>query len=406
VDVSTDHHAMILQMMLANSDRLSAQIAELDGRIQEALSPFCAQSDRLADIPGVDVIAAAELIAEVGVDMTRFPSAAHLVSWAKFCPQTRQSAGKSKSQGRGKGNPWLAGDAGPGGIRQLPLWDLPGRPLPAPGPSARQTKSHRRHRQFVLTVVYHLLLDADARFCDLGPGYYESRIDKHRRARDLATQLQALTGQHIVIRDGKTVITYTPPPNPKTTPAQRDPAPPGTFSLPAHHPIFGSAAAVVRSVQVGVRVDPDHKGLRVMFRDAGQCRQRRRAARERREGDVPALDNSDVFALQFAQSRKRGRKCCQPGFRVSGLRLPDQCGREVKPLTQFMTHDGCALHAAIVVITCWANKHDEATFFPWVHHSFTLSRSEIDPGYTWIARLRRRTARFETCCSNNCSLSD
>jgi len=108
----TDHHAMILQMMLANSDRLSAQIAELDGRIEEALSPFCAQSARLADVPGVDVMAAAELIAEVGVDMTRFPSAAHLVSWAKFCPQTHQSAGKSKSQGRGKGNPWLAGTLG------------------------------------------------------------------------------------------------------------------------------------------------------------------------------------------------------------------------------------------------------------------------------------------------------
>ena len=61
----------------------------------------------------------------------------------------------------------------------------------------------------VLTVVYHLLSDPDARFCDLGPGYYESRINKHRRARDLATQLQALTGQHIAIRDGKAVITDT-----------------------------------------------------------------------------------------------------------------------------------------------------------------------------------------------------
>jgi len=61
----------------------------------------------------------------------------------------------------------------------------------------------------LLTVVYHLLLNSDARFCDLGPGYYESRINKHRRARDLATQLQALTGQHIVIRDGKAVITDT-----------------------------------------------------------------------------------------------------------------------------------------------------------------------------------------------------
>ena len=61
----------------------------------------------------------------------------------------------------------------------------------------------------MLTVIYHPLCDPDARFCDLGPGYYESRINKHRRARDLATQLQVLTGQHIVIRDGKAVITET-----------------------------------------------------------------------------------------------------------------------------------------------------------------------------------------------------
>ena len=58
----------------------------------------------------------------------------------------------------------------------------------------------------VLTVVYHLLADPEARFDDLGPGFYESRINTNRRARNLATQLQAITGQKIVIRDGKAVI--------------------------------------------------------------------------------------------------------------------------------------------------------------------------------------------------------
>ena len=66
-----------------------------------------------------------------------------------------------------------------------------------------------RHGNSVLTVIYHLLSDPDATFCDLGPGYYESQIIKYRRARDLATQLQALTGQHIAIRDGKAVVTNT-----------------------------------------------------------------------------------------------------------------------------------------------------------------------------------------------------
>ena len=59
----------------------------------------------------------------------------------------------------------------------------------------------------VLTIVYHLLSDADLDFCELGPTHYESQINKNRRARDLATQLQSLTGQRIVIRDGKATIT-------------------------------------------------------------------------------------------------------------------------------------------------------------------------------------------------------
>ena len=81
----TDHHAAILRMMLDNTDRISAQIAALDARIEKEIGPFSGQAARLAEIPGVDAVAAAELIAEIGVDMTRFPSDAHLVSWAKFC---------------------------------------------------------------------------------------------------------------------------------------------------------------------------------------------------------------------------------------------------------------------------------------------------------------------------------
>jgi transposase len=164
---------------------------------------------RLADIPGVDSVAAAELIGEIGGDMTRFPSATHLVSWAKFCPQTHQSAGKSRSKGRGKGNPWLAGTLGRIAFANCRSDTFLG--------ARYQRLARRRGKQkalvatgnSILTVVYHLLSDPDARFGDLGPGYYESRISKHRRARDLATQLQALTGQRIAIHDGKAVITDT-----------------------------------------------------------------------------------------------------------------------------------------------------------------------------------------------------
>ena len=202
----TDHHAVMLRMMLDNIDRMSAQITALDGRIEEAVAPFSDRVDRLVDLPGVDRVAAAELIGEIGVDTSRFPTAAHLVSWAKFCPQTHQSAGKTKRKGRGKGNPWLGGTLG------RIVFGL-SRTDTFLGTRYRRLAKRRGKQKAivalgnsVLTVVYHLLADPEARFDDLGPGFYESRINTNRRARNLATQLQAITGQKIVIRDGKAVI--------------------------------------------------------------------------------------------------------------------------------------------------------------------------------------------------------
>ena len=202
----TDHHAVMLRMMLDNIDRISAQITALDGRIEEAVAPFYDRVDRLVDLPGVDRVAAAELIGEIGVDTSRFPTAAHLVSWAKFCPQTHQSAGKTKRKGRGKGNPWLGGTLG------RIVFGL-SRTDTFLGTRYRRLAKRRGKQKAivalgnsVLTVVYHLLADPEARFDDLGPGFYESRINTNRRARNLATQLQAITGQKIVIRDGKAVI--------------------------------------------------------------------------------------------------------------------------------------------------------------------------------------------------------
>ena len=137
---------------------------------------------------------------------SRFPTAAHLVSWAKFCPQTHQSAGKTKRKGRGKGNPWLGGTLG------RIVFGL-SRTDTFLGTRYRRLAKRRGKQKAivalgnsVLTVVYHLLADPKARFDDLGPGFYESRINTNRRARNLATQLQAITGQKIVIRDGKAVI--------------------------------------------------------------------------------------------------------------------------------------------------------------------------------------------------------
>jgi hypothetical protein len=194
----------MLRMMLDNIDRMSAQITALDGRIAEAvaLSPI-GWTDWLT-CPG-STTAAAELIGEIGVDTSRFPTAAHLRR-AKFCPQTHQSAGKTKRKGRGKGNPWLGGTLG------RIVFGL-SRTDTFLGTRYRRLAKRRGKQKAivalgnsVLTVVYHLLADPKARFDDLGPGFYESRINTNRRARNLATQLQAITGQKIVIRDGKAVI--------------------------------------------------------------------------------------------------------------------------------------------------------------------------------------------------------
>lgn len=202
----TDRHAVILRMMLDNDDRISGQIAALDAQIEAAIAPFARQAAQLCDLPGIDTVAAAELIGEIGVDMSRFPTPQHLVSWAKFCPRPHESAGKRRSSSRGKGNPWIAGILGRIvfslsrtdtflGARYRRLVRRRGKPkaLVAVGNS-------------VLIAVWHLLADPDAVFSDLGPSHFESRINAERRARNLATQLEAITGQKILIRGGKAII--------------------------------------------------------------------------------------------------------------------------------------------------------------------------------------------------------
>jgi transposase len=106
-----DHHAFPCPRMVRRIDALSADIGEVDTRIEELVVTFAGTVRRLDEIVGVAVTSAHELIAETGVNRTVFPTAAHLVSWAKFAPVDNSCAGK-KAGSTGKGNPRLAATLG------------------------------------------------------------------------------------------------------------------------------------------------------------------------------------------------------------------------------------------------------------------------------------------------------
>jgi transposase len=150
-----DHHRFLLARMLARVDAVDVDIAAVDNQIGDHLAPIDDAVARLDEIPGIGPTAAAIIIAELGLDMTRFPTPAHLASWAKFAPGINSSAGKTKSNGStGHGNRYLARVLGEGGGRSWPNRHLPRRPLPTHRPPTRQEQSHRRGRP--LTTGDHL----------------------------------------------------------------------------------------------------------------------------------------------------------------------------------------------------------------------------------------------------------
>jgi transposase len=100
-----DHHAFLLARMLARIDAIDTDIAAVDQEIEQHVAPFASMIAVLDDIPGIAPVAAAAILAEIGVDMSRFPTPAHLCSWAKFAPGISSSTGKTKGSGTtGHGN--------------------------------------------------------------------------------------------------------------------------------------------------------------------------------------------------------------------------------------------------------------------------------------------------------------
>lgn len=188
-----DHHAFLLTRMLARIDALSADIAALDARIDEQIAPFADALDRLDEIPGIGRVGAQVIIAEVGLDMGRFPTPGHLASWARFAPGIKESAGRKKGAGStGHGNPYLAralGEAAVGASRTNTFLGERYRRIARRRGKKRAVVAVGRS---ILIIVWHLLAEEDTRFTDLGPGFYDARAGSDRTKRNHVRQLEAL----------------------------------------------------------------------------------------------------------------------------------------------------------------------------------------------------------------------
>jgi transposase len=189
----TDHHGFLLATMLGRIDQASADIATLEAKIGEQIAPFQQAAERLDEITGVGRTAAHVIIAEIGIDMGRFPTPAHLASWARYAPGVKQSAGKAKgNSGTGHGNPYLARVLGEAAVAA-------GRTNTFLGERYRRIARRRGKKRAIvavgrsiLIIVWQLLADPDARFCDLGPDYYDTRSNADRAKRTHIRQLEAL----------------------------------------------------------------------------------------------------------------------------------------------------------------------------------------------------------------------
>lgn len=148
--------------------------------------------DRLDEIPGIARHGAQVILAEVGLDMGVFPTPGHLVSWAKLSPRTIQSGARNRSGKTGKGNPYLKGILGEAATAAAKTNTFLGERYRRLVRRVGKLKALVAIARTILVIIWHLLADPAARYHDLGAGYYASRTDKDRKARNHVRQLEAL----------------------------------------------------------------------------------------------------------------------------------------------------------------------------------------------------------------------
>ncbi|HUH68012.1 MAG TPA: IS110 family transposase [Mycobacterium sp.] len=213
-----DHHGELARMLLDQIDALTTQIDALTARIDELLAampdaqpgdshpggPTSGPSigtvsdaalgavDRLDEIPGIGPHIAQVILAEIGLDMSRFPTPAHLVSWAKLCPRTIQSGPLTRGGKTGKGNPYLKGALGDAAAAAAKTNTFLGERYRRIVKRRGKLKALVAVARSILVIIWHLLIDLTARFHDLGSDYHTRRIALDRRMRNHVAQLTAM----------------------------------------------------------------------------------------------------------------------------------------------------------------------------------------------------------------------
>lgn len=211
-----DHHGELAQILLDQIAFLDTRIAQLTTAITRQLAAIrdawgidadgttgpaagtggdavvLAAAARLDEIPGISLGLAASIIAETGLDMSRFPTAAHLVSWAGLCPRTSQSGPRTRHGKTGQGSTYLRGYLGQAAIGAARTPTFLGERYQRIARRRGQPKAQVAVARSLLVIIWHLLNDPEARYTDLGPGHHEHHIDKNRKTRNHIRQLEAL----------------------------------------------------------------------------------------------------------------------------------------------------------------------------------------------------------------------
>lgn len=187
----TPHHRSMLKLHLQLVDALQQAMDEVDGSVGKALEPIQARAALLTTMPGISDIVANVVVAEIGTDMSRFPTAGHLVSWARLCPRNDESAGKRRTTRIGKGVVWLKTTL------VTAAWSASRKKGSYFNAQFLRLKARRGAKKAViavaasmLTAAYYMLRD-NVPFRDLGAGHFDHR-DKHKAVSRLARRIRDL----------------------------------------------------------------------------------------------------------------------------------------------------------------------------------------------------------------------